>query len=58
MDGNLELAWTTIEILAFIGVMFGIVPPLFLDLQNLVNNMHWIVAIALLIWYFPNRRKL
>ena len=25
MDGNLELAWTTIEILAFIGVMLGVV---------------------------------
>ena len=29
MDGNLELAWTTIEILAFIGVMFGIIPIVF-----------------------------
>jgi|TARA_B100000073_G_C23524031_1_gene489229 hypothetical protein len=53
MDGNLELAWTTIEILAFIGVMFGIVLAIVFGFAKLgYQYAPWIVAIALLIWYF------
>jgi len=53
MDGNLELAWTTIEILAFIGVMFGIVLAIIFGFAKLgYQYAPWIVAIALLIWYF------
>jgi len=53
MDGNLELAWTTIEILALIGVMFGIVLAIIFGFAKLgYQYAPWIVAIALLIWYF------
>ena len=53
MDGNLELAWTTIEILAFIGVMFGIILAIVFGFAKLgYQYAPWIVAIALLIWYF------
>ena len=53
MDGNLELAWTTIEILAFIGVMFGIILAIVFGFAKLgYQYAPCIVAIALLIWYF------
>tara|TARA_B100000035_G_scaffold44430_1_gene33419 strand:- start:1282 stop:1503 length:222 start_codon:yes stop_codon:yes gene_type:complete len=53
MDGNLELAWTTIEWLALIGVMFGIVLAIVFGFAKLgFQYAPWIVAIAFLIWFF------
>ena len=53
MDGNLELAWTTIEILAFIGVMLGVVVGIVFGFAKLgFQYAPFIVAVAVLIWYF------
>ena len=53
MDGNLELAWTTIEILAFIGVMLGVVVGIVFGFAKLgFQYAPFIVAVAVLVWYF------
>tara|TARA_B100000405_G_C16553389_1_gene362952 strand:- start:125 stop:289 length:165 start_codon:yes stop_codon:yes gene_type:complete len=53
MDGNFDLAWTTIEWLALIGVMFGIVLAIVFGFAKLgFQYAPWIVAVALIIWFF------
>ena len=53
MDGNFDLAWTTVEWLALIGVMFGIVLAIVFGFAKLgFQYAPWIVAVALLVWFF------
>ena len=57
MDGNFDLAWTTIEWLALIGVMFGIVLAIVFGFAKLgFQYAPWIVAVAFLIWFFQQER--
>ena len=53
MGGDFELAWTTLEWLALIGVMFGVVIGIVFGFAKLgFQYAPWIVAVAFLVWFF------
>ena len=55
MDGNFDLAWTTLEWLAFFGVMFGVVVAIVFGFAKLgFEYAPWIVAVAFLVWFFQS----
>ena len=53
MGGEFELAWSTFEILAFIGVMIGLVLAIVFGFIKLgLQYAPRIAVIALLVWFF------
>ena len=53
MGGDFELAWTTLEWLALIGVMFGVVIGIVFGFAKLgFQYAPWMVAVAFLVWFF------
>ena len=53
MGGELELAWSTFEILAFTGVMIGVVLAIIFGFIKLgMQYAPFIAIVALLVWCF------
>ncbi len=53
MGGELELAWSTFEILAFIGVMIGVVLGIVFGFIKLgLQYAPFIALVAVLVWFF------